>query len=495
MFLKHFGLATNPFGISPHLDFLYKSTAFEESMAHLVYGLDNSEAIVMITGPIGTGKTMAVQSFLNNLGASFSSALVTNTRVNSVELLKLILEDLGVSYLVGSDKSDLLILFKDFLISESSAGRKVLIVIDEAQNLERDVLEEIRLLTNLGQGQGQPVQLILLGQPELAANVNEDGLAQLRQRIRIHYHLDTLTRDEVEEYVNHRMLVAGCDRALFNKQALEKISHYSGGVPRLVNSLAGNGLLSAYVDGRTTIEGNDIDPDELIGVRDVVGEVAKAPVSPIAKPVASTTESGPPAKPSIQYAAPRRTRKTSRLQFLWLLPVLLAVGGWISYQNGYFDDLGAKIGQMDNTVDSKATSSDASQVKSAGPAVVELANDIEESGGNHQAADDVPGETVMASVSTESEDVQQVQTVLYEAHIASFRSRDRAETLASRFRLLTDGVYIRDVQIRGAKWSRVILGPFEDETVAGDWVEKARSVTPVIYFRIAEQPLDTESRE
>ncbi|MBK8019081.1 MAG: AAA family ATPase [Betaproteobacteria bacterium] len=152
MFLREFGLAVHPFGISPRLDFLYKSGAFEESIAHLVYGLDSNEAIIMITGAIGTGKTMAIQSFLSHLGDRYLTALVTNTSVDAKELLKLVLEDLGVPVEPGADKSDLLIAFKKFLIASGRDGKRLIVVIDEAQNLSREALEEIRLLTNLGQG-------------------------------------------------------------------------------------------------------------------------------------------------------------------------------------------------------------------------------------------------------------------------------------------------------------------------------------------------------
>ena len=189
MYLEHFNLSVSPFGISPRLDFLYKSGAFEEGMAHLLYGLESREALVMITGAIGTGKTMAIQSFLSSLGDGYVSALVTNTTVDGRELLKLILDDLGAPIDRGADKSDLLIAFKQFMIDEGRQGRRIIIIIDEAQNLASGVLEEIRLLTNLGQGEDQPVQIILVGQPELAATVDRPDLAQLKQRIRVHCRL------------------------------------------------------------------------------------------------------------------------------------------------------------------------------------------------------------------------------------------------------------------------------------------------------------------
>lgn len=262
MFLSEFGLSVHPFGISPRLDFLYKSGAFEESIAHLVYGLDNSEAIIMITGAIGTGKTMALQSFLSFLGDRYLSALVTNTSVDAKELLKLVLEDLGVPLEPGADKSDLLIAFKKFLIASGRDGKRIIVVIDEAQNLSREALEEIRLLTNLGQGEEQPVQIVLSGQPELEAALQRPDLAQLRQRIRVHYKLAPLSRRELEEYVDHRMTMAGGKPGVFAAGALDRIYALSGGVPRVVNTLCGEALLAAYVAGRRKVEARDLDDQQ-----------------------------------------------------------------------------------------------------------------------------------------------------------------------------------------------------------------------------------------
>lgn len=258
MFLREFGLAVHPFGLSPRLDFLYKSGAFEESIAHLVYGLENNEAFVMITGAIGTGKTMAIQSFLLHLGDRYMTALVTNTSVDPKELLKLVLEDLGVPLEPGADKSDLLIAFKKFLVAAGRDGKRIVVVIDEAQNLSREALEEIRLLTNLGQGDEQPVQIVLAGQPELEEVLQRADLAQLRQRIRVHYKLAPLSRRELEEYVDHRMTVAGGSAGAFSGRALDRVYELSHGIPRVVNTLCGDGLLAAYVAGRQKVEAEDI---------------------------------------------------------------------------------------------------------------------------------------------------------------------------------------------------------------------------------------------
>ena len=452
MFLSHFGLSVNPFGLSPRLDFLFKSNAFEESMAHLVYGLDNSEAIVMITGSIGTGKTMAIQSFLNSLDQSFTFALVTNTKVNSLELLKLILEDLDVSFPPSSDKSDVLILFKDFLISESKAGRKVLIVIDEAQNLEREVLEEIRLLTNLGQGEGQPVQLILLGQPELSANINAEGLAQLRQRIRVHYNLDTLTREELEGYINHRMSVAGCSRSAFSKQALDQIFAFSNGVPRLVNSLAGNGLLSAFVAGRQMVADEDIDPEELMGVKDV------------SQPLTNSE--------NLVYSSPKPTRNSNKKStIIWALIFILLIGGsWVIYQ---YDVLN-KVFDRDLQKSEKEVH----------PAVVEKeTNSIAE----YQSEDVIAEQDGLASNTPNANENVKVDEQ-FEVHIASFQSLNRAHALIFQISPIITKAYTREQVVGGVVWHRVYLGPFANQEDAEEWVGKVLAVQPIEYYTIGEIP-------
>jgi general secretion pathway protein A len=509
MFLEHFGLVTNPFGLSPRLEFLFKSTAFEESMAHLVYGLDNSEAIVMITGSIGTGKTMAMQSFLTNLGPNFTFALVTNTKVNSLELLKLILEDLEVPFAQGSDKSDVLILFKDFLIAESKAGRKVLVVIDEAQNLDHDVLEELRLLTNLGQGDSQPVQLILLGQPELSANVMAPGLAQLRQRIRVHYTLDTLTRAEVEGYINHRMSVAGCSRPMFSRKALDRIHEHSNGVPRLVNSLAGNGLLSAYVAEHEQVQAEDIDPSELISAGDVGGDAATAGVAAM-----------PRAREEVQVPvqvgkdSDSESRKGYVAAIWFFLVVVLGAGGWYGYSQGYFDSILS-------TTDAPppAVSQDESppviavdsipQVQAAAPdttaAETAVEDDARASADTTQVsepalvavvADPVPAapaepEPQATEPEAEPEPEPEPQAPeFFEAHIASFRTRDRAVGLYEKIKPLTDKVFMRDILANGSNWYRVYLGPFDDQKEIEGLFEQVKAVTPVPYFRVGKYSED-----
>ncbi len=263
MYLDHFGLYTAPFSLVPHLRFLYLSASFEETMAHLLYGLDGGEDIILITGEIGSGKTLALHNLACNIKGQYEVVVVNTTQVNFNELLKLVLSDQGFTLAAGLDRADLLTLLKQHLESLNRAGKRLLLVIDEAQNLDVATLEGVRLLTNLGPVTDQLLQLILAGQPGLRKKINLPELAQVRQRIRVHYHLGSLSARETSEYIEHRLKVAGCEKSLFSRSALELIHRRSFGVPRLVNTLADQALLAAYVDGVKTVQDKHIPDDNL----------------------------------------------------------------------------------------------------------------------------------------------------------------------------------------------------------------------------------------
>ncbi len=263
MYLEHFNLTTDPFPLYPSLKFVFMSTAFEETMAHMAYGLEQNEDIVLITGPIGTGKTLAIHSLLSNLSKLYRTAFVNVTQVDFPELLKLILADLDAPVTGRADRADLVAALKKQVRDVQMAGGRVLVVIDEAQNLSPETLEGVRLLTNLGHPQGQALQVILSGQMDLERKVNLPQLAQLRQRIRVHYQLESLGRQEIDAYVAHRLKVAGCDRQLFRPKALDVIYQASAGVPRLVNLLAGRALLAAYVEGKGFVDAEHVDLSDM----------------------------------------------------------------------------------------------------------------------------------------------------------------------------------------------------------------------------------------
>lgn len=510
MYLEHFGLASNPFGLSPRLDYLYRSDTFEESMAHLVYGLDSNEALVLITGPIGTGKTMAIQSFLANLGPGFATALVTNTRVTAVELLKLVLDDLEVPYPHPSDKSDLLIAFKNFLIQSGRSGRRVIIVIDEAQNLGTDVLEEVRLLTNLGQGESQVVQLVLVGQPELEALVDRPDLAQLRQRIRVHYRLQPLTRSELESYIEHRLRVAGCDRRVFASKAYDEVFRLSRGVPRLVNALAGGAMLAAFVAGRHTVEAVDVDETEIPAV-DSPGRASPPPVPPAqaaqpaapppppppapepvvaprpatAPPPPPPPEPEPPAAGEIpltitydgepegrraaSYAERRGGGRRVGLWPLGAIAVAAALAIWLFYGGG----LETVRGMMPRE-DSGATAGGA---ETAEP-VVEQAGIVAPTGQREA------GEVAVATPSADAESDLVAERAPTEppapltegvaVHVGSFRTADRAQTFAANLQEAGEPAFTRTSTVSRVVWHRVYVGLYADREAAQAAIARLR---------------------
>lgn len=509
MYLEHFGLNVNPFGLSPKLDFLYRSSAFEESMAHLVYGLDNSEAIVLITGSIGTGKTMAVQSFLSHLGSHFAFALVTNTRVNSVELLKLILDDLGVSFPVGSDKSDLLILFKEFLLDSSRAGKKVLLVVDEAQNLSRDVLEEVRLLTNLGQGEGQPVQIILLGQPELEVLLDREDLAQLKQRIRVHYRLGFLTREELDGYLAHRMSVAGCDENVFSRGAVDRIDELSGGVPRVVNTVAGEALLSAFVAGHKRVEVGDVELDD--GPPVVTLPRSDPPRTDPIETASSNSgqiveERGhaPEAKQAVERVRPTMAVRTGRTRARsargligWMIAVLVLLIVGAAYIWGYLDPTIARVTaalfrspQQVTVQTDTSTEGLISRPEQEGSRPAAQDSDSLNTVTDRNVSETAPalGEhtaplgTVAVSVNASGA----LATASYFVHISSFKTIDRAEAMVSRLSAKGMAAVERRHLVNGVEWFRVYIGPFGDHELARIRANELLDSGQISYYKIVQ---------
>lgn len=521
MYLEHFGLVTNPFALSPRLNFLYRTNPFEESMAHLVYGIENNEAIIMITGAIGTGKTMAIQSFLSRLSDDFVFALVTNTRVDSKELLKLILEDLGLELAPGMDKSDLLIMFKDFLIRSSREGKRVLVVVDEAQNLDRDALEEIRLLTNLGQGEGQPVQVVLMGQPELLEVLNRDDLAQLRQRIRVHYHLDHLTAKEVRGYIEHRMQVAGGEAGVFSSGACERIHELSGGVPRVVNTLAGDALLAAFVDGRSRVEARDVNPTRVSSVpgeitvekfavperRDSSPATDAGPVSPSRETTASSEsierntpsepiEDGPTPARKPQHSSrrpPRRAVRTrsARRRWVWVLALaavaLIVMAAWYA---GFLNFIPSPLSERFATAPGMASgSADTGHVTAVQePSEIPVAVAPADSYAIGNQENDLDGKTLAGGGQPTAENTAGQQdgdlTVLDLHYIRtdSFRTVGRAERAVSAWEQEGYTSFYRPTVVRGTTWYRVYLGPFATRAQALREANRLKELGRISYF-------------
>jgi general secretion pathway protein A len=255
MYNYFFGFKERPFKLVPNPDYLFLSKSHEEALAHLRYAVTDGEGFVEIIGEIGTGKTMLCRTFLESLNADTESAYIFNPRMNAVDLLQAINDEFGISKDLHSTKA-LIDALNGFLIEKKAAGKKVILVIDEAQNLSRDVLEQIRLLSNLETTKDKLLQIILVGQPELGEMLDSYELRQLGQRISLSCRLKPLTYSETKEYIAHRIQVASQkSAAIFSKSAIRRIYKFSKGIPRLINMACDRSLLTAFGRHRLKVSG------------------------------------------------------------------------------------------------------------------------------------------------------------------------------------------------------------------------------------------------
>ena len=225
------------------------SQRHQEGLAHLLYGID-SGGFVVLTGEVGTGKTTLCHCLLQQLPDDVDLALILNPKLNSLELLANICDELGIgSYAKKSGLKDFNDLLNKYLLDAHASGRRTVLMIDEAQNLNLDVLEQIRLLTNLETAKTKLLQIVLVGQPELKKLLAREELRQLNQRITARYHLEPLTLEETKHYIHHRLTVSGGDSGIFKKSAIRRVHKWSAGIPRLINILCDRALLGAYANG------------------------------------------------------------------------------------------------------------------------------------------------------------------------------------------------------------------------------------------------------
>lgn len=248
MYEQFFGLTEKPFAITPDPRYLFLSERHSEALAHLTYGVQEAGGFIQLTGEVGTGKTMTVRSLLQQLPTNCDMAVILNPRVTPAEFLLAICDELQLFVPEGTGHSVKAIvdLLTQFLIDAHSRGRRVVVMVDEAQNLSPEVLEQVRLLTNLETSTQKLLQIILVGQPELRELLERNDLRQLAQRITGRYHLESLTRAEAIAYVRHRLRVAGAAGEIFTPAALRELHRLSGGIPRMINVIGDRALLGAF---------------------------------------------------------------------------------------------------------------------------------------------------------------------------------------------------------------------------------------------------------
>ncbi|MFA6440950.1 MAG: AAA family ATPase [Sterolibacterium sp.] len=255
MYLSYFNLAEAPFSIAPNPRYLYLSQRHQEALAHLLYGVNGDGGFVLLTGEVGAGKTTVCRCLLEQIPESCDVAYVFNPKLSVAELLSTICVEFGIAYPSGNTSIKVFVdCINAYLLDAHAKGRHTVLIIDEAQNLSAEVLEMMRLLTNLETNQRKLLQIILLGQPELAEMLDRPELRQLAQRIVARYHLGPLSRTEVAAYVQHRLEVSGVQRQLFPTALMSHLYRLSGGVPRIINVLCDRALLGTYTQGKDRVD-------------------------------------------------------------------------------------------------------------------------------------------------------------------------------------------------------------------------------------------------
>lgn len=253
-----YGFQESPFNLTPDPRFLFFSDKHREAFHHVLFGIRERKGFIQLTGEVGAGKTTVCRALLAELGDGYHTALILNPMLSGVQLVRSILAELGLE-IPRSDRTAYLDVLNRFLLQQAEAGRDVVLLIDEAQDLTEELLEQVRLLSNLETDSRKLIQIVLVGQPELRDKLNARSLRQLRQRITVRYHLKPLDTDETKRYIRHRLLVAGADgRPTFSPGAVRAIHRYAHGVPRLINAVCDKALLYGYVNSTYELKGRAV---------------------------------------------------------------------------------------------------------------------------------------------------------------------------------------------------------------------------------------------
>lgn len=285
MYKKFYGLKENPFNLTPDPDFVFLGKIHKTALSYLTYGLETGKGFVQLTGEIGSGKTTLLRTLLMKNRNRIKPAFIVNPKATFEQLFRMILYQLSIIELEATYSMEVLLTkFYDYLIAQARQNCPVVIIFDEAQNLDKSVLEEIRMLSNLETEKQKLVQMVFVGQPELRETFLLPELKQLKQRISVAYHIYPLGREDTTAYINHRLKIAGSENgSIFTQCACEEVYSYSNGIPRLINTACDAALLTGYVEERKIIDGDVIKGviNELIadlGNNTIAGESASVAI-------------------------------------------------------------------------------------------------------------------------------------------------------------------------------------------------------------------------
>jgi general secretion pathway protein A len=253
MYQEYYGLSAPPFNITPDPRYLFFSRRHRQAFEHILFGISERKGFIQITGEIGAGKSTLCRKVLEELREGYATALILNPVMTPIQLTRSVLRELDLDD-SGNDRIRLVERLNDFLLERAHAGEAVVLFIDEAQDMSDELIEQVRLLSNLETDEHKLLQIVLIGQPELRDRLDAPALRQLRQRITVRYHLGPINRQETASYIQHRLLVAGSNgRPSFTRPAFRAIHRYSRGIPRLINAVCDKSLLCGYVQGRDLI--------------------------------------------------------------------------------------------------------------------------------------------------------------------------------------------------------------------------------------------------
>lgn len=454
MYEKFYGLREKPFNVTPDPRFLFPSPHHREALAHLQYGVQARRGFVVITGEVGTGKTTLVHTLLNGLDSSTKTAVIFSTYLTAKDLLRLMVADFDIES-KASTKTELLLDLNAFLLQQFSSGANAVLIVDEAHNLSFRLLEEIRMLSNLETDREKLLQIILVGQPELAAKLAMPQLRQLRQRISSQYHIRPLNRQEVFEYIQHRLRVAGMlADSIFDATAVEKINSWSEGIPRLINRICDTAMLLGYVNEKRKIGAPIIDE----AVKDLTTWDSATTHSQEAELVIT--------------AAPKESRK----HFTWLPRIfrtttvasgLLLVAALFSMPlllGGHRSRRPAGAGPKPVTISASLITRSPGEERATPPAQLVQGSEKEMGGGLK--------ENEMGRRLSEKEMGGRLKETdrgpYYSVHVASFEELSRAKRLEQILKQNGfEPVFIVPVQFpETGRWLRVLVGKYQDRDAA-----------------------------
>jgi len=331
MYESFYGLSEKPFNLTPDPDFLFMSASHKKAMTYLKYGIESKEGFIQLSGEIGSGKTTILRGLLRGLDREIRTAYMVNPRGTFRQILRTLLDQLNVvPFRLDYSKERLLNKFHEFLKSQEALNHPVVLIFDEAQNLDVSTLEELRMLSNYETEKNKLVQIILVGQPELREKLDRPEMIQLRQRIAVRCHLGPLSREETEAYINHRLRIAGSNGTIkFTPDACDVIQRFSRGIPRLINIACNNLMLAGYVEEKKTFSG---EMAERV-IREMQADDGRAePPKPeaVTEPAPQPAEAVSTTPPAAARERPRRSKRRRRLVWAAVIAGLIVLAGAVA---------------------------------------------------------------------------------------------------------------------------------------------------------------------